>query len=129
MANVDNNNFIIIDDDNVNGDAAPMIDQPLALALLPDPAVPHNVVECPSRSPATQETFQIIKEKYERKKYNPNISRIVIRDNTELRYNWLLPGWVCEERTVDKGRPRVYRYYYDPAGNQYDTCTEDLFNA
>ncbi|CAL1387340.1 unnamed protein product [Linum trigynum] len=38
------------------------------------------------------------------------------------RYNWLLPGWVVEERTMPTGR--VYRIYYDPFGRAYATKSE-----
>ncbi|KAL2335776.1 hypothetical protein Fmac_016989 [Flemingia macrophylla] len=45
-----------------------------------------------------------------------------LHDNTSPGYGWLLPGWVAEERHMVHGR--VYRYYYDPQGNQYKSQTE-----
>ncbi|KAK9913530.1 hypothetical protein M0R45_037343 [Rubus argutus] len=39
-------------------------------------------------------------------------------------YNWLDPGWIAEERRMPRGR--VYRYYYDPSGFQYDRRSDVL---
>nr|KYP42229.1 hypothetical protein KK1_036369 [Cajanus cajan] len=45
-----------------------------------------------------------------------------LHDNTSPGYGWLLPAWVAEERHMESGR--VYRYYYDPQGNQYKSQSE-----
>ncbi|MBA0811395.1 hypothetical protein Gohar_003296, partial [Gossypium harknessii] len=57
-------------------------------------------------------------------------------DNTDAPYDWLLPGWIVEERFVPsgyRGRGRIYKmmmmmivmmmvqYYYDPVGHSYRT--------
>ncbi|GAB4827474.1 hypothetical protein Ancab_034357 [Ancistrocladus abbreviatus] len=44
-------------------------------------------------------------------------TKFSIHDYTSPGYEWLLPGWLAEERIVTNGR--LYRYYYDPAGLQY----------
>ncbi|GMI87132.1 hypothetical protein HRI_002382500 [Hibiscus trionum] len=77
-------------------------------------------------SPETLATLQKIRERQrqgkDRKKPGGSERHF---DNTELRYSWLLPGWVAEERIVPSGR--LYRYYYDPIGRQYRTKYEVLY--
>ncbi|EOA23022.1 hypothetical protein CARUB_v10003785mg [Capsella rubella] len=43
-------------------------------------------------------------------------------DHTCPRYKWLHPGWICEERV--KPSHRLYRYFYDPLGQMYNTKGE-----
>ncbi|XP_061338304.1 uncharacterized protein LOC133285146 [Gastrolobium bilobum] len=58
------------------------------------------------------------------KKVNPRDrlqhgTKCTFHDMTSIGYGWLLPGWVAEERHTQRGR--IYRYYYDPNGNFYET--------
>ncbi|KAM7264730.1 hypothetical protein ACFE04_002413 [Oxalis oulophora] len=98
-ANNNNNNFNIMDD-------------------VAWPPVPRIVqYECESKTPATFVTIQKIKAKYPSRVLLPNITRIVIRDNTHSKFSWLLPGWVVEERTVRSRRK--YKNYYNPKARMY----------
>ncbi|CAL0318855.1 unnamed protein product [Lupinus luteus] len=43
-------------------------------------------------------------------------------DMNSKGYEWLMPGWVAEERhsmTQTRKKIRVYRYYYNPMGRYY----------
>ncbi|KAK0584146.1 hypothetical protein LWI29_008314 [Acer saccharum] len=44
-------------------------------------------------------------------------SESIFLDNNYPNYNWLLPGWLVEERHMDTGR--IYKYFYDPVGSLY----------
>ncbi|XP_065872090.1 uncharacterized protein [Euphorbia lathyris] len=46
-------------------------------------------------------------------------SRRILHDRTSTGYEWMASGWLCEERIM--AHRRVYRYYYDPAGQMYKT--------
>ncbi|KAG8490326.1 hypothetical protein CXB51_016063 [Gossypium anomalum] len=51
-------------------------------------------------------------------------------DNIDAPYDWLLPGWIVEERFVPfgyRGHGRIYKYYYDPVGHSYCTKRQVLF--
>ncbi|XVE52668.1 hypothetical protein DITRI_Ditri02bG0141100 [Diplodiscus trichospermus] len=78
------------------------------------------------RSPLTMATLQIIKNRANKRtdRRKPG-STILYYDNTDNGYGWLLPGWIAEERYMPSGR--LYRYYYDPAGNLYRTQREVLY--
>ncbi|KAI9156559.1 hypothetical protein LWI28_008627 [Acer negundo] len=53
-----------------------------------------------------------------------NRSESVFQDNMFPAYRWLLPGWIVEERRMNTGR--IYKYFYDPAGNMYYSRAEVL---
>ncbi|XP_021749524.1 uncharacterized protein LOC110715268 [Chenopodium quinoa] len=57
---------------------------------------------------------------------DPNGTVSFIHDMSSPSYRWLLPGWLAEERILANGR--VYKYYYDPKGNQYNTKYEVLYH-
>ncbi|XP_019452073.1 PREDICTED: uncharacterized protein LOC109354190 [Lupinus angustifolius] len=43
-------------------------------------------------------------------------------DMTSKGYEWLMPGWIAEERhsmSETMKKKRVYRYYYNPTGRYY----------
>ncbi|ESQ41336.1 hypothetical protein EUTSA_v10015565mg [Eutrema salsugineum] len=44
-------------------------------------------------------------------------------DNTSPPYNWLRLGWLAEERRM-LATGRLYRYFYDPMGQMYNTRQE-----
>ncbi|EOY18147.1 Uncharacterized protein TCM_042764 [Theobroma cacao] len=52
-------------------------------------------------------------------------STVTYRDQSDHGYGWLLPGWVAEERRMLTGR--LYTYYYDRWGRQYNTKREVLY--
>ncbi|CAI8595171.1 unnamed protein product [Vicia faba] len=51
-----------------------------------------------------------------------NVAMCTYHDNTSPGYEWLLPAWVTEERHMNSGR--IYKYYYDPEGNRYNSKSE-----
>ncbi|KAK7381449.1 hypothetical protein VNO78_34148 [Psophocarpus tetragonolobus] len=75
------------------------------------------------RSEMTEETLSKIKWHCCGHRNNEPMLR-TIHDNASPGYQWLLPGWVAEERHMTSGR--VYRYYYDREGRQYRSQAEVL---
>ncbi|MBA0868309.1 hypothetical protein Goshw_011487 [Gossypium schwendimanii] len=94
---------------------------------LPQPR-PHQPKE---RSPLTIATLRLVREKAEKRGKRTSLAVSVRHfDNTDINYNWLLPGWVAEERYVPSGRKglgRIYKYYYDTTGHKYYSKREVLF--
>ncbi|KAJ9684240.1 hypothetical protein PVL29_016631 [Vitis rotundifolia] len=86
-------------------------------------------------SPSTMSTVLRVQQRH--RTLNPAIT-YSLHDNTSIGYEWLLPGWIAEQRTMPSGR--VYRvdtdtrateniilqYYYDPSGHLYRTKNEVL---
>ncbi|KAK8350202.1 hypothetical protein V6Z12_A06G193800 [Gossypium hirsutum] len=83
------------------------------------------------RSPLTLATLQVVRERAEKRGKRTSLAVSVRHfDNTDINYDWLLPGWVAEERYVPSGRKglgRIYKYYYDPTGHMYYSKREVLF--
>ncbi|GMJ14443.1 hypothetical protein like AT5G13825 [Hibiscus trionum] len=82
-------------------------------------------------SPATLATLKAVKERT-RKRDNKRTPNVVVKyyDNTYTSYDWLVSGWIVEERFVPTGRKgtgRTYKYYYDPTGRMYYTKRDVLF--
>ncbi|WVZ14363.1 hypothetical protein V8G54_011929 [Vigna mungo] len=73
-------------------------------------------------SEKTKETLSKIKRQCSRPRAGNEQMLCTIHDNTSPGYQWLLPGWVAEERHMLSGR--VYRYYYDREGRQYRSQSE-----
>ncbi|KAM7269848.1 hypothetical protein ACFE04_025345 [Oxalis oulophora] len=75
--------------------------------------------ECDSRDPLTLRTLEIVKLRYPTRRVCHDREMSLILDSTTEGYDWLLPGWICEERIMKGGR--VYPLYYDPMGKMYKT--------
>ncbi|KAK7271730.1 hypothetical protein RJT34_27868 [Clitoria ternatea] len=75
-------------------------------------------------SEITKETITKIKRNRYLRGSGNEPTLCTIHDKTSPGYEWLLPGWVAEERHMTSGR--VYRYYYDPEGHLYKTRSEVL---
>ncbi|KAL2950645.1 hypothetical protein AAZX31_19G001000 [Glycine max] len=73
-------------------------------------------------SEITKDTVSKIKRHCYRSRGGNEPKLCTIHDNTSPGYQWLLPGWVAEERHMMSGR--VYRYYYDRQGRQYRSQSE-----
>ncbi|KAK8487210.1 hypothetical protein V6N13_062698 [Hibiscus sabdariffa] len=63
-------------------------------------------------SPAAQATLKVVKEQTKRRAHRRTPGFTVRHyDNTFVGYDWLLPGWVAEERFVPTGRQGTGRTY------------------
>ncbi|TYH67873.1 hypothetical protein ES332_D06G219000v1 [Gossypium tomentosum] len=83
------------------------------------------------QSPLTLATLKAVKEQVE-KRGNRISHGVIVKyfDNSDAPYDWLLPGWVVEERYVPSGRKglgRIYKYYCDPTGHMYYSKRVILF--
>ncbi|TYH14230.1 hypothetical protein ES288_A06G203800v1 [Gossypium darwinii] len=71
--------------------------------------------ERPPPSPLTLANLKVVKEQDEKWGNRMSLSVFVkYFDNTDAPYDWLLPGWVVEERYVPSGRKglgRIYKVY------------------
>ncbi|XP_016755189.1 uncharacterized protein [Gossypium hirsutum] len=83
------------------------------------------------QSPLTLANLKVVKEQDEKWGNRMSLSVFVkYFDNTDAPYDWLLPGWVVEERYVPSGRKglgRIYKYHYDPTSHMYYSNHEVLF--
>ncbi|MBA0868456.1 hypothetical protein Goshw_013840, partial [Gossypium schwendimanii] len=100
-------------------------ERPLAVA-----ATTHQQ-QAKEQSPLTLAILKAVKEQAE-KRGNRISYGVIVKyfDNTDAPYDWLLPGWVAEERYVPssrKGLGRIYKYYYDPTGHMYYSKRVVLF--
>ncbi|CAN8236523.1 unnamed protein product [Cochlearia groenlandica] len=69
-----------------------------------------------------KETLLLVNRKHRRPINTiPNTVSSVF-DNTSLPYRWLRSGWIAEERRMLTNR--LYRYFYDPKGQMYNTRQE-----
>ncbi|CAK9135615.1 unnamed protein product [Ilex paraguariensis] len=84
---------------------------------------PKLEIQSQNLSPLTSKTLEYMQMQPRRKPHNPG-TKSCFFDTSCPGYGWLLPGWVAEERTVQSGR--LYRYYYDPDGHQYNKLHEVL---
>ncbi|KAH1055375.1 hypothetical protein J1N35_033440 [Gossypium stocksii] len=105
------------------------------------PSAAARQQEARERLPLKLATLKAVKEKAERRVNKMSLGVTVqYFDNTDAPYDWLLPGWIVEERFVPssyRGRGRIYKmmmmmmmmvqYYYDPIGHSYHTKRQDLF--
>ncbi|CAA7031467.1 unnamed protein product [Microthlaspi erraticum] len=74
-------------------------------------------------SPEGKRTHMIINSTRKRMLNTKIGTYCTVYDNTAAPYTWLRPGWLVEERCmIHSGR--LYRYYYDPAGQMYNTRQE-----
>nr|KJB67645.1 hypothetical protein B456_010G201800 [Gossypium raimondii] len=81
----------------------------------PPPGATTHEQQAKEQSPLTLATLKAVKEQVEKR--GSRISHGVIVkyfDNSDAPYDWLLPGWVAEERYVPSGRKglgRIYKVY------------------
>ncbi|KAL4313016.1 hypothetical protein GQ457_01G044500 [Hibiscus cannabinus] len=93
---------------------------------------PSGASRSPKLSPAAEATLKVVKEQTKKRAHRRTPGFTVRHfDNTFNGYDWLLSGWVAEERFVPTGRQgigRIYKYYYDPTGLMYYTKREVMFH-
>ncbi|GMI72567.1 hypothetical protein HRI_000926000 [Hibiscus trionum] len=82
-------------------------------------------------SPAAQATLKVVKEQTKRRDHR-RTRGVTVRhyDRTFAGYDWLMRGWLAEERFVPTGRGgagRIYKYYYDPTGMMYYTKRDAMY--
>ncbi|KAL1188531.1 hypothetical protein V5N11_005957 [Cardamine amara subsp. amara] len=66
-----------------------------------------------------RETLRVKTRKSKRSLNSIPGNSCAVFDNAWPDYNWLQTGWIVEERV--KPHNRLYRYYYNPLGQMYNT--------
>ncbi|KAE8655426.1 hypothetical protein F3Y22_tig00117027pilonHSYRG00029 [Hibiscus syriacus] len=121
----------LISPESSKAKAPPPMETPPPPSMETSPSLPTKTSPPPKLSPMSQATLKAVKERNKKRSRKRTPGAVELHyDNTYARYQWLLSGWIAEERFVPTGRGgigRIYKSYYDPTGMRYCTKRDVLY--